>query len=85
MKDDIIQIKENQQLIITQLAKITQQQDDELLTCPETLDFLKISRNTFDRLREQGRIKVYKIGAKILCKKGELLQFINESQQYTRA
>jgi len=32
MKDDIIQIKENQQLIITQLAKITQQQDDELLT-----------------------------------------------------
>lgn len=52
----------------------------EILTAKETMEVLGISRNTFDRLRAEGIIKVYRLGKKLYCRHSELLQALNENQ-----
>ncbi|MCB0566226.1 MAG: helix-turn-helix domain-containing protein [Phaeodactylibacter sp.] len=52
----------------------------EILTAKQVMKILDISRNTFDRLRKERVIKVYRLGRKLYCKHSELLQAL-ESQE----
>lgn len=46
----------------------------ELLTAQETMDFLGISRNSFDRFKEEGILKVYRLKRKLYCKRSEIME-----------
>ena len=46
----------------------------EIITAEETMEILNISRNSFDRLRKKGILKVYRLQRKLYCKYSEVLQ-----------
>lgn len=85
MEEAILKIQQNQTLILQKLDKLEEQQHEELMTSAEVRDFLKISRAKFDRLKEQGLIKVYKMGGSLLCKKSEIINSVNNSQLAAKA
>lgn len=51
----------------------------ELLTYQEAMDLLKCSRNTMDRLRKEGLLKVYTLRGKLYCKHSEIMDMINDA------
>ena len=57
--------------------------ESEILTAQETMKLFKMSRNTFDKLKEEGVIKVYRfpIGRKLYCKYSELIAALEEVQE----
>lgn len=46
----------------------------EILTAKEAMSLLSINRNTFNRWREIGLIKVYSINRRLFCKYSEILE-----------
>lgn len=46
----------------------------EILTAEETMQLLGISRNTFDRFKRDGRIKVYRLGRRLYCKYSQIIE-----------
>lgn len=50
----------------------------EILTAENTMKLLDISRNTFDRLRKAGKIKVYALNRRLYCKRSEILQALED-------
>lgn len=55
--------------------------DDDLLNVPETIQFLRCSRQHLWKLRQQGKIRAIELGGKLLFSKAELNIFIKESQE----
>lgn len=51
----------------------TPQSDPDLITIKEACDLLSVSRGTLWRYEQQGKIKVYGIGARRLLKRSEVL------------
>lgn len=49
----------------------------ELLTVKEVQKILKISRNSFNRLKDEGILRVYSLRGKLYCKRNEIMQTIN--------
>jgi len=66
----------------TELAAIRQtlntKQPDEILTSKEVMQLLKISRNSFNRLKDSGTIKVYMLKGKLYSKRSEILVALQE-------
>ena len=52
----------------------------EFLTSNEVMEWLKISRPTLHRWKEKGVLISYNIGGKILFKKSEILEMIEEGK-----
>ena len=53
----------------------------KFITAEEAMDdILKCSRNTFDRLRQEGIIKVYRLKRRLYVKQAELLQAIEQGE-----
>ena len=52
--------------------------DPRLVTIDEACERLSISRSTFYSLRNDGSIKVKKIGSKTLVSSDEITRFINQ-------
>jgi len=50
----------------------------ELLTSKDVMELLQISRNTYNRLREEGILKVYALKGKLYSKRSEILTAIND-------
>lgn len=48
----------------------------EILTVGETLTLLDISRSTFDRLRKEGLIKVYRLKRRLYTKRSEIIKTV---------
>jgi len=67
----------------SELAAIRQQlgtkQEDEILTSKEVMVLLKISRNSYNRMKDEGSIKIYRLRGKLYSKRSEILQVLNES------
>lgn len=67
----------------TELAAIRQQlgtkQPDEILTSKEVMALLKISRNSYNRMKDEGTIKVYMLRGKLYSKRSEILQVLDEA------
>ena len=61
-------------------AKLDQQIPAEIMTAKDVMEFLKISRNTYNRLREEGILKAYalKTKGKLYSKRSEILEAITE-------
>ncbi len=51
----------------------------EILTYAEGMEILDCSRNTMDRLRKEGVLKVYTLRGKLYLKYSELMAMIDES------
>lgn len=51
----------------------TTQEEPDLITIKEACEILNVSRGTLYRYEEQGKIKIYGIGARRLLKRSELL------------
>ncbi len=73
---------------IEELAKVVAQfvlgeiqgsgQKEELLTCKQTEEFLKVSNVTRIKYTNQGILKAYKLGSRTYYKKSELLQALQQ-------
>lgn len=67
----------------TELAEIKEQlgtqQPDEILTAREVMQLLKISRNSYNRMKQEGTIKVYVLRGKLYSKRSQILQVLNEA------
>ena len=67
----------------SELASIREQlgtkQPDEILTSKEVMKLLKISRNSYNRMKEEGTIKVYMLRGKLYSKRSEILQVLDEA------
>lgn len=50
-----------------------------LLSIPEAIDEMRISRSQFYRLRAQGRIRVVKLGHRVLVPYKEIIRIIDEA------
>jgi len=57
------------------------EQADKLLTVEEACQLLRISRPTFDRMRNRQQIAVIKIGRKVRIKSDELRRVIESGTQ----
>ena len=53
---------------------------DELLTSTEVMKMLKISRNSYNRLKNEGIIKVYLLRGKLYSKYSEIMTTIEGGQ-----
>lgn len=51
----------------------------EILSYDEAMAILNVSRNTLDRLRDEGTIKVYKLRGRQFVKYSELLQALEDN------
>lgn len=49
----------------------------ELLTSSEVMKLLKISRNSFNRMKDEGILPIYQLRGKIYCKLSEVQEIIN--------
>ena len=63
-------------LIVKGLVDSKQEEMEELLTVREVMKELKISRNSFNRLKDDGIISVYSLRGKLYCKRSEIMQTI---------
>jgi|GEM_PF-4177402 len=52
----------------------------EILTSSEVMNLLRISRNTYNRMKDEGIIKVYTMRGKLLSKRIEILQALEEGK-----
>jgi len=52
--------------------------DNDYMTVKQVLQVCHISRATFEKLKREGKIKIYKIRGKVLVKQSELDSFIIE-------
>lgn len=50
-----------------------------LLSIPEAIEELRISRTHFYRIRAQGRIRVVKLGYRVLVPRQEIDRIVNEA------
>lgn len=51
-----------------------------LMTSREVMKMLKISRNSFNRLKDEGIIKVYSLRGKLYCKEAEILEVLESGR-----
>ena len=72
----------NQIAQIAQMIKDNADRNSENLTPKEVCEMLKIGRATFDRLKNDGTLPVYRIGKakRWYCKRSELLRLLNEGK-----
>ena len=59
-------------------TKLDKQIPAEIMTAKDVMDLLKISRNTYNRLREEGILKAYALKGKLYSKRSEILQAISD-------
>lgn len=52
-------------------------EDIELLTVPEALDILRISRSSFYKLKQRGEISTVALGGRTFVPRGEIIRLIN--------
>ncbi|TDZ42813.1 helix-turn-helix transcriptional regulator [Mycobacteroides franklinii] len=64
---------------MTQFSPNSPTPTDTLLTVPQALEALKISRTHFYRLRGEGKIKTLQLGARTLVPQREISRLINEA------
>ena len=62
------------------MKKLTFNPEKEILSAKQVMELLSISRNTFDRMRKSGKLKVYKINRKLYCKYSEILATLEANQ-----
>lgn len=65
--------------------KMIENEPQEYLTIREACDFAKMSRTTFNELKNDGLIKVYKVRGKVLIKKREISLMIENALMPDRA
>jgi len=86
MSEDLDKIHQRQELILSELMKLRKREQEELMSSADVMAFLKISRPTFNRLKNDEIIKVYKLrGGKLLCKKSEILDSLENGLLIKRA
>lgn len=75
---ELIQIKKLSDLItvLENMVGEIKKNQPELLTVKEVMKELKISRNSFNRLKDDGILKVYSLRGKLYCKRNEIMQTI---------
>ena len=59
---------------LIQSQKVDTGKRKEILTAKETMEILKINRNTFNSWRDIGFIKVYQINRRLYTKYSEIIQ-----------
>ncbi|TDZ80145.1 Helix-turn-helix domain protein [Mycobacteroides salmoniphilum] len=64
---------------MTQFPPNSSTLSDTLLTVPQALEALKISRTHFYRLRGDGKIKTLQLGSRTLVPQREITRLINEA------
>lgn len=76
---DMSKIQEVEGLLseMKNLLKEASEVKSELLTSIETMKLLKISRNSYNRLKDEGMIKVYSMRGKLYCKRSEIMETID--------
>lgn len=74
--DIILSKLESLEINLKQLVEKRSNSEIELLTVKEVQKILKISRNSFNRLKDEGILKVYSLRGKLYCKRSEILQTI---------
>lgn len=57
---------------------------NDLITENEARDFVKVSKVTLKKWRDEGKIPFYRIGTRIRYKKSELLTSLNTVRKYGR-
>lgn len=67
----------------SELAAIREQlgtkKSEEILTSKGVMELLKISRNSYNRMKDEGTIKVYMLRGKLYSKRSEILQVLDEA------
>ena len=73
-------LQERDRLLLEKFREILKEKEDEveLLSKKEALEFLKVSPNTLDSWVGKGFIKRYGIGSRVYFKKHELLGSLTE-------
>ncbi len=56
---------------------------NDLLTLPQLMDWLDLSRGTIYRLRKEGTFKAYKLAGKLYFKRSEILEAIEANEETT--
>lgn len=69
LKAEVLDIKK----LLMEREPPTDTNTREILTAERTMEILECSRNTFDRLRKAGKIKVYQLNRRLYCKYSEIL------------
>lgn len=69
LMDDLAVIKEG--------VKELNKSKDELLTSEEVMALLKISRTSYNRLKDEGVIPVYLLRGKLYCKRSEIMKVLD--------
>ena len=64
---------------LSSLMKCTHQVQNEILTYEKTMEILDCSRNTLDRLRAEGVIKVYRLRGSLYCKYSEIMMALEQN------
>ena len=62
------------------IGLVKKTKDDEIMTSSEVMKMLKISRNSYNRLKDEGIIKVYSLRGKLYCKRSEILQTVESGR-----
>lgn len=77
--------KEIQDLKDILKSKIREEIDSEYLACEQVQDMLHITRQTWQRWRNRGRIPFIQIGRVVLVKRSDLDAFLNQHKLYGSA
>lgn len=69
------EVSELKKMLVNQSTKDQQPEPkNDLITIKEACEMLNISRGTLYRYEEQGKVKIYGIGARRLLKRSEVLE-----------
>jgi len=67
----------SQEALLIKLQNMIEVGRIDLMTVKEVMKELKISRNSFNRLKDDGVLTVYSLrGGKLYCKRSEIMQTI---------
>ena len=77
-------VKESLMEIFIEQEKDKKPQDDKMLTRRELADLLHVSLPTIQKYQNEGRIKYYRIGSRVLYKKSEVLDSIEVNREFQR-
>jgi len=59
---------------------LTEKHEPEILTSAEVMKLLRISRNSYNRMKDEGIIKVYMLRGKLYSKRSEIFQSLEEGK-----
>jgi excisionase family DNA binding protein len=65
-------------------TKLSQQQEEKLLTVGETCKLLNISKVTLSTYTKAGKVKEYRIGSRVLYKHAEIMTALTSLKKYTK-